>query len=85
MAADRAPDWTIPQDWAHYTPAEHAVWRTLFDRQTALLPGLACDAFVEGMRALPIGPDRIPDFRELSATIAVSPYDEHARTSYRKD
>lgn len=31
------------------------------------------------------GADPERDFRELSATIAVSPYDEHARTSYRKD
>lgn len=69
MAASPGADWTIPQNWAQYTPAEHAVWRTLFERQTALLPGLACDAFVAGMRALPIGPDRIPDFRELSAAL----------------
>lgn len=62
-------DWTIPQGWDRYTAAEHAVWRTLFERQTALLPGLACDAFVDGMRRLPIAADRIPDFRELSAVL----------------
>jgi phenylalanine-4-hydroxylase len=67
----RAPstDWTIPQGWETYTAAEHAVWRTLFERQTALLPGLACDAFVEGMRALPIAADHIPDFRALSEVL----------------
>ena len=59
-------DWTIDQGWAHYTPAEHAVWKTLFERQTRLLPGRACDAFVQGMQDLPIGPEQIPDFRALS-------------------
>ena len=59
-------DWTIDQGWDRYTPAEHATWRTLFERQARLLPGRACDEFVAGMRALPIGADEIPDFRRLS-------------------
>jgi phenylalanine-4-hydroxylase len=59
-------DWTIDQSWDSYTAEEHAVWRTLFQRQTKLLPGRACDEFVAGMRALPIGADEIPDFRRLS-------------------
>jgi phenylalanine-4-hydroxylase len=62
----KRPDWTIDQDWQRYSAAEHAVWRTLFTRQTRLLPGRACDEFVDGMRRLPIGPDEIPDFRRLS-------------------
>ena len=65
-AAPPSPDWTIDQGWSSYTEAEHAVWRTLFERQTRLLPELACDAFVQGMRALPLEADRIPDFRRLS-------------------
>ena len=64
-AGDRG-DWTIDQRWGDYTPAEHAVWRTLFERQAALLPGRACDEFVAGMRALPIDANAIPDFRRLS-------------------
>lgn len=62
---DRA-DWIIDQGWEHYTAEEHRVWRTLFERQTRLLPARACDAFVRGMRELPIGPEQIPDFRRLS-------------------
>src|SRR5436309_2146765 len=60
------PDWTIDQGWDRYTAAEHGVWKTLFERQTRLLPGRACEAFVRGMRELPIGAERIPDFRRLS-------------------
>ncbi|MBV8032503.1 MAG: phenylalanine 4-monooxygenase [Betaproteobacteria bacterium] len=60
------PDWTIEQGWERYTSAEHATWRTLFERQTKLLPGRACDVYVDGMRRLPIGPGEIPDFHRLS-------------------
>ncbi|MBV9553835.1 MAG: phenylalanine 4-monooxygenase, partial [Alphaproteobacteria bacterium] len=59
-------DWTIDQNWEGYTPGEHAVWRTLYERQAALLPGRACAEFVAGMEALPIAHDAIPDFRRLS-------------------
>ena len=45
---------------------QHAVWKTLFERQTKLLPGCACKEFVQGMRDLPIGAHQIPDFRRLS-------------------
>lgn len=62
-------DWTIPQHWERYTAAEHATWRTLYERQMALLPGRACQAFVDGMRALPMGADRIPNFEQLNETL----------------
>lgn len=59
-------DWTIPQGWENYSAEEHGVWKTLFERQTRLLPGHACDAFLAGMKNLPMEADRIPDFRRLS-------------------
>ena len=62
-------DWTIEQGWDRYTAREHAVWKTLFERQSRLLPGRACDAFLEGMRQLPIGAEQIPDFRRLSEVL----------------
>jgi phenylalanine-4-hydroxylase len=65
-ATPERPDWTIDQGWDRYSAAEHSVWKTLFERQTRLLPGRACDEFVRGMQALPIGADEIPDFRRLS-------------------
>ena len=72
-AAHAAPpehaDWTVDQDWASYTLEEHAVWKTLFERQTKLLPGRACDEFIEGMNHLPIGPEQIPDFHHLSEAL----------------
>jgi phenylalanine-4-hydroxylase len=58
-------DHTVPQDWAGYTQAEHGVWRTLYARQTAILPGLACDAFMDGLDKLALG-GGIPEFGEMS-------------------
>jgi phenylalanine-4-hydroxylase len=70
LAGDAAPphraDWTIDQNWESYAPAEHAVWKTLYERQAKLLPGRACSEYLAGMAALPIAHDAIPDFRRLS-------------------
>jgi phenylalanine-4-hydroxylase len=60
------PDWTIDQGWERYSAEEHGVWKTLFERQSKLLPGRACDEFIQGMQALPIGAAQIPDFRRMS-------------------
>lgn len=68
-APPQRPDWTIDQGWAHYTAAEHATWQTLYERQTRLLPGRACDAFVQGLRDLPIDAQHIPNFDALSAVL----------------
>lgn len=59
-------DWTIDQQWDCYTAEEHLVWKTLYERQTRMLEGRACDEFLEGMRALPIASYEIPNFRQLS-------------------
>jgi phenylalanine-4-hydroxylase len=68
-AAPQRADWTIDQGWDNYTPEQHAVWKTLYERQTKLLPGLACDDFVEGMQNLPMSADEIPNFEKLSETL----------------
>lgn len=59
-------DWTIPQRWSDYTPEQHGVWKTLYERQVKLLERRACDEFIGGLRELPIESDRIPDFERLS-------------------
>ena len=62
-------DWTVDQGWSAYTAQEHAVWKTLFERQTRLLPGRACDEFVAGMQDLPMAADQIPDFHRLNEVL----------------
>ncbi|MDB5713879.1 MAG: phenylalanine-4-hydroxylase [Sphingomonadales bacterium] len=61
-----AEDWTIPQDWKRYTPAEHEMWDTLFARQLALLPGRVAPEFLAGLDILRLSKPGIPDFDELS-------------------
>lgn len=59
-------DWTIPQDWDHYTPAEHALWDRLFARQAAMLPGRVAPEFLDGLELLRIAEPGIPNFERLS-------------------
>ena len=61
-----AADWTIPQDWAHFSAEEHATWDTLFERQAKLLPGRASEAHLRGLDVLKLSKPGIPDFEELS-------------------
>src|ERR1700733_2208044 len=67
--ATQAPDWTIPQNFSAYTDAEHATWRTLYQRQAALLPDRACNEFLAGLTALDLA-GGIPDFDVLSERLA---------------
>src|SRR3546814_8830322 len=61
-----AADWTIPQNWPHFTAQDHATWDRLFARQSALLPGRASDAYLRGLDMLRLSKPGIPDFEELS-------------------
>ncbi len=63
---DVKADFTVDQRWEHYTPEEHATWRTLYQRMVEILPGRACAEFLEGLTLLSLGEDQIPDFRRMS-------------------
>ncbi|MBO9713995.1 phenylalanine 4-monooxygenase [Sphingomonas sp.] len=63
---EAAPDWTVPQNWAHYTPEEHETWDILAARQAKLLPGRASKAWLAGLDALKLSERGIPNFEELS-------------------
>ena len=61
-----AADWTVPQAWSRYTPAEHAMWDRLFDRQARLLPGRVVPEFIAGLDVLRMQEPGIPHFEALS-------------------
>ena len=61
-------DYTCQQNYAAYTGADHDTYRRLYERQSALLPGLACDAFIEALPSLGVK-DRIPRFEEINARL----------------
>lgn len=62
-------DFTIPQNWEHYSAAEHAIWKTLFERQSSILPGRACPEFLDGLKRLELEANGIPDFERMSNTL----------------
>jgi phenylalanine-4-hydroxylase len=76
IVAHREPstraDFTIDQGWDSYTDEEHAIWRTLFERQEKILAGRACDEFMAGLTGLGVAADGIPDFRRLSDVLMKS-------------
>ena len=60
-----AADYTCAQNHTAYTAQDHDTYRRLCRRQTALLPGLACDAFID---AVPLLGDsfEIPRFDQIN-------------------
>ncbi|MES2102100.1 MAG: phenylalanine 4-monooxygenase [Pseudomonadota bacterium] len=74
---DRAPrgdyagarsDYTCDQNWAAYRPADHDLYRRLYERQAAQLPSLACDEFIDAVTHLG-APGQIPRFDALSEKV----------------
>jgi phenylalanine-4-hydroxylase len=66
--AGMASDWTVPQQLDRYSDEDHAVWRLLVGRQSALAQRHACEEFLQGLQALGIG-DAIPDFDAVNARL----------------
>ena len=60
-----ATDYTCPQNYAAYTPADHDTYRLLYDRQSKLLPGLACDEFIAALPSLGAS-SHIPRFDDIN-------------------
>ncbi|MGP1692993.1 MAG: phenylalanine 4-monooxygenase [Giesbergeria sp.] len=58
-------DYTCPQDYARYTEQDHDTYRRLYARQSALLPGLASEAFIAALPSLG-AEDRIPRFDDIN-------------------
>ena len=66
--ASARADFTLPQDMATYSAADHATWRTLYARQGALLPRHAARAWRECLARLPFA-EGVPDFAATSEVL----------------
>ena len=64
--APRNADYTIDQRWETYTAEEHDRWDRLFKNQQAILPGRACNEFVDAVEKLELSRRGIPNMDELS-------------------
>ncbi|APG63073.1 phenylalanine 4-monooxygenase [Sphingorhabdus lutea] len=59
-------DWTVDQNWDNFTQDEHEMWDHLFARQSKMLPGRACRAFMQGIDVLKLEKPGIPDYAILN-------------------
>ncbi|WP_159875476.1 phenylalanine 4-monooxygenase [Aquitalea denitrificans] len=64
-----AIDYTLAQPLQRYSAEDHATWATLYQRQSAMLPGRACDQFMQGLQQLEVDADRVPDFERLNTKL----------------
>ena len=64
-------DYTVDQDWHGYSAAEHALWKRLYARQSALLPLYACDEFLASLATLNFSTG-IPKFYEINAKLGAA-------------
>lgn len=60
--------YVVAQNWSGYTPAQHALWRKLYQRQAKLVPGRACDAFLDSLGKLDAA-DGIPQFERTTDSL----------------
>src|SRR3977135_1484668 len=61
-------DYSVEQDWAAYTPEEHALYRRIFERQSKLVPRYACPEWISAIARLDAA-DGIPEFAKISAQL----------------
>jgi phenylalanine-4-hydroxylase len=64
--AHAAVDFRLPQNYDGYSADEHAIWRTLFERQSGLMSEHAAPEFTAGLRLLGVDAHRIPVLEEAS-------------------
>ena len=52
-----------------YSAEEHETWKILYARQRELMPGRACQEYIDGLALLDLPEDRIPALRDVSAVL----------------
>ncbi len=66
-------DGPIPEgpeiEYPEYSPEEHETWKILYARQRELIPGRACQEYIDGLQMLNLPEDRIPALRDVSAVL----------------
>jgi phenylalanine-4-hydroxylase len=62
-------DFTIDQPLQRYGAVDHAVWNQLYTRQTTLLKGRVCEAFLAGVERLNLSAEHVPSFAAINAQL----------------
>lgn len=58
------------QGLVEYSSEENHVWSLLFSRQEKLLPGRACDEYLDGLTKLKLSADRIPQLPDVNRMLS---------------
>jgi phenylalanine-4-hydroxylase len=64
-----AEPYLMEQDWAAYTPEQHAIWGELVSRRMPQLRDHACAAYLEGFEQIGLQVDSLPDLSAVSARL----------------
>lgn len=67
---------TTEQDWNAYTEEDHQVWRLLVRRRMGQLRSAASHAFLDGMQAIGLDENSVPDLARLNPRL-------HSRTGWQ--
>lgn len=63
--SNKAADWTVPQDYAHYTSLDQDLWRRLYRRQSALLKDYAASEVIAALQLMDCS-QAIPNLEAVS-------------------
>lgn len=69
LTAQTVEDCIVDQGWERYTDEDHAIWRILFERQRKILAGHVCQEYLDGLDALGIGSEGVPNFEQMNASL----------------
>lgn len=69
LTAQTVEDCITDQGWERYTAEEHDIWRTLFLRQQETLKGHVCQEYLDGLTALGIGAEGVPNFEKMNVRL----------------
>lgn len=69
LTAQTVDDCIIDQNWKSYSKEDHAIWGTLFERQQETLKGRVAQEYLDGLEALGIGAEGVPDFERMNARL----------------
>jgi phenylalanine-4-hydroxylase len=61
-----AEQYLIEQDWASYTPEQHAIWAELVRRRLPELQAYACAEYLDGFDQIGLREDSIPNLGEVN-------------------
>lgn len=54
------------QGLVNYSNEEHRIWQILYERQMKIIPGRACNEFIQGLESLGLSAEHIPQLPDLS-------------------